>query len=166
LYGAETDAQRATLKARINRIQKLRVIGVSPGKGRALDYEIDHVWRWIFCLELAEFGISPGTAAALVETYWKSPLAAIFRSAQRAVETDGDAVFLYIRGAGLMSAAWRPKTHKFDSVPHVGKFAAKDASTVLDWLKDDQERVPPRICAVNLSARLRVLLAELEKQHQ
>lgn len=166
LYEAETDAQRATLKARINRIQKLQVIGVSPGKGRALQYEFDHIWRWVFCLELAEFGVGPATASALIDTYWASHLASIFRTAQRAVEIGGDAVFLYIRGAGLMSAAWRPKNHRFDSVPHVGKFTAKDANLVLDWLKDDQERVAPRICVVNLSARLRLLLAELKKYQQ
>jgi hypothetical protein len=164
LYEAESDAQRATLKARINHLQKLEVIGKSPGKGRALQYEIDHVWRWVFCLELAEFGISPATAAALVAAYWKSHLVGIFHRAQKAIKTQGTPIFLFIRGAGLMSAAWRPKKNRFDDVPHVGQFTAETSDTILKWMKDDQERAAPRISAVNLSARLRVLFAELEKR--
>jgi hypothetical protein len=165
LYEAQSDAQRATLKARINHLQKLEVIGVSPGKGRALQYQMEHIWRWVFCLELAEFGISPAASATLVATYWKSAVVGIFRRAQNAVDSPGSPIFLYIRGAGLMSAAWRPK-HRFADVPHIGQFTAEDANIVLNWLKDDQERVAPRISVVNLSARLRVLLAELKKHEQ
>ncbi len=163
LYEAETDAQRATLKARINHLQRLQVIGASPGKGRALQYQMDHVWRWVFCLELAEFGVAPATAAALVARYWDSHIARIFRKAQRAVRTGKDPVFLCIRGAGLMSAAWRLESDQFADVPHLGEFTPGSADVVLGWLTSEEERVPPRISIVNLSARLRVLLGGLEK---
>ena len=108
LYRAKSEDQRRTLRARINHLQRLEVIDVAPGKGRALAYEQDHIWRWMFCFELAEFGVTPATAAALIAAHWKV-LASIFRSAHRAVEGEKEDVFLYVRGPRLMSAAWNPE---------------------------------------------------------
>ena len=160
LYRAETETQRRTLRARINHLQRLEVIDVAPGKGKALQYERDHIWRWMFCFELAEFGVTPAVAAALVATYWKQILVGIFRSAQRTIDAKKEDVFLYIRGSALMSAAWNPQSNRFAAVPHIGKFAAGDAGLVLKWLQD--EGVAPRLCIVNLSARLRVLKKSLD----
>ena len=160
LYRAKTEVQRRTLRGRINNLQRLGIIELAPGKGRALLYELDHIWRWVLCLELAEFGITPAVQAALIASYWKSPLSAFFRSAQRAVESGKLDVFLYIRGHALMSAAWNPDPHKFAGAPHIGKFNPSDIERVLKWL-DEDEHNPPRLSIVNLSARLRMLNKEL-----
>jgi hypothetical protein len=161
LYRAKTEAQRRTLRARINHLQRLEVIDVTPGKGKALQYEQDHIWRWMFCFELAEFGVTPAVAAALVATYWKQVLGGIFRSAQRAVDTEKEDVFLYIRGSGLMSAAWNPEPNRFAAVPHIGQFTPSSIKLVLKWLQDDKH-IPPRLCIVNLSGRLRILKRSLK----
>jgi hypothetical protein len=156
LFRAKTESQRRTLRGRINHLQRLGVIDAAPGKGQALQYEQDHIWRWVFCFELAEYGVTPAVQAALVASYWKPVLGGIFRSALRAVETGKPDVFLYIRGPALMSAAWNQEPHRFAGVPHIGKFTASDFGLVLEWLEKD-ERTPPRLSIVNLSARLRVL---------
>ena len=156
LYRAKTEAQRRTLRGRINNLQRLGIIELAPGKGQALPYERDHIWRWVFCLELAEYGHTPAVQAALVASYWKPVLSGIFRSAQRAVEAGKSDVFMYIRGAALMSAAWNQEPHRFAGVPYIGKFTSSDIGLVLEWLEND-ERTPPRLSIVNLSARLRML---------
>ena len=161
LYRAKSEDQRRTLRARINHLQRLGVIDASPGKGKALQYEQDHIWRWVFCLELAEFGVTPAVAAGLVATYWKQVLGTNFRSTQGAVEKEKEDVFLYIRGSGLMSAAWNPESNRFAGVPHVGKFTASSIKLVLEWLQDDKD-IPPRLCIVNLSGRLRILNKSLK----
>jgi hypothetical protein len=157
LYRAKTETQRRTLRARINHLQRLAVIDVAPGKGKALQYQQDHIWRWMFCFEMAEFGVSPAVSAALVESYWKQVLGGIFRSAQRAIDAKKEDVFFYIRGSALMSAAWNPESNRFAAVPHIGKFTAGNAGLVLNWLQYEEVGVAPRLCIVNLSARLRVL---------
>jgi hypothetical protein len=163
LFRAKTETQRRTLRGRINHLQRLGVIDAAPGKGRALQYEQDDIWRWVFCFELAEYGVTPVVQAALVASYWNPLLGGIFRSAQRAIETGKPDVFLYIRGTALMSAAWNPDPHKFAGVPHIGKFKPSDIELVLKWLGED-EHSPPRLSIVNLSARLRVLNKSLGAQ--
>jgi hypothetical protein len=156
LYCARTETQRLTLRSRINNLQRIGVIDAAPGKGKALLYGLDQIWRWVFCFELAEFGLTPAVQAALVASYWKSHLGGIFRSAQRAVKTGKPDVFLYVRGSALMSAAWNQEPHRFAGVPHIGKFTSSDIGLVLEWLEKD-EGTPPRLCILNLSARLRML---------
>jgi hypothetical protein len=96
--------------------------------------------------------VTPAVATALVASYWKPVLSGIFRSAERAGKED---VILYVRGSALMSAAWNLESHRFAGAPHIGKFTPSSINLVLQWLEDD--RVAPRVCIVNLSARLRVL---------
>ena len=156
LFRAKTEAQRRTLRGRINHLQRLGVIDAAPGKGWALQYEQDDIWRWVFCFELAEYGVTPAVQAALVARYWKPVLGGIFRSAERAVTTGKPDVFLYIRGSALMSAAWNKEPHRFADVPYIGKFTSADVGHVLEWLEKD-EPTPPRLSIVNLSARLRML---------
>jgi hypothetical protein len=57
-----------------------------------------------------------------------------------------------------MSSAWNPKSDRFAGVPHIGSVGPSDLKVVLKWLKDG---VPPRVCLVNLTARLRELHASL-----
>jgi len=172
LYCAKTDGQRRTFRARINHFQRLAVIDLAPGKGRAVQYELEHVWRWLFCLELAEIGVAPATAAALVQSYWKRALAEIFRDAQRAIETGKEDIFLWLCGSTLMSSAWNPGSDRFAGVPHIGSIGPSDFKGVLRFLKDGvspvklKDSLPPRVCLVNLTARLRVLNASLATAQQ
>ena len=167
LFRAKTDSQRSTLRARINHLQRLAVIGLAPGKGRTAQYELEHIWRWVFCLELAEIGIAPATALALVQRYWKPALAEIFCDAQRAIETGKEDVFLWLCGNSLMSLAWEPDSDRFAGVPHIGSIGPSDFKGVLKFLKDGvspvklKDSLPPRVCLVNLTSRLRVLNASL-----
>jgi hypothetical protein len=172
LYRAKTDSQRRTFRARINHLQRLAVIDLAPGKGRAAQYELEHIWRWLFCLELAEVGVAPATALALVQRYWKPALAEIFRDAQRAIETGKEDVFLWFCGNSLMSLAWDPASDRFVGVPYIGSIGPSDFRVVLKFLKDGdlplklKDGIPPRVCVVNLTARLRVLNASLATAQQ
>src|SRR5262245_38182152 len=131
LFRAKTDSQRSTLRARINHLQRLAVIDLAPGKGRAVQYELEHVWRWLFCLALAEVGVGPATAAALVQSYWKRGLAEIFCDAQRAIETWKEDIFLLLCGNTLMSSGWNTDSDRFAGVPHIGSIGPSDFKVVL-----------------------------------
>jgi hypothetical protein len=161
LFRAKTDRQRRTFRARINHLQRLGVLELAPGKGRAAQYELDHVWRWMLALELAELGIAPATAAALIKAYWERALADIFRYAAKAIEAGKPDVYLWLKGPTLMSSSWNPKSDRFPGVPHIGSIGPSDLKDVLKSLQKDD---PPRVCLVNLTARLRVLNAQLRHE--
>lgn len=46
-------------RGRIKHFQRLGIVPSSPGRGKKIRYEMEHVLTWAFCLELSEFGIDP-----------------------------------------------------------------------------------------------------------
>ena len=82
----DDEKRRSEFRARINSLQRLGVLGedFKVGKGQKLTYRVEHIERWLCCLELAELGISPTIAGKLVIAHW-TRLAAIFKAAQRTV---------------------------------------------------------------------------------
>jgi hypothetical protein len=59
-----------SFRGRIKHLQKLGVVPESPGRGRRISYELQHVFVWAFCLELSEFGIDPAVVKAFFDTLW------------------------------------------------------------------------------------------------
>jgi hypothetical protein len=53
------DRARGAFRARIKHFQKLGIVPSSPGRGKKISYEMEHVIIWAFCLELSQFGIDP-----------------------------------------------------------------------------------------------------------
>jgi hypothetical protein len=166
LYGINSDDQRRSdFRARINLFQRANVLGVRVGKGQRLSYSVPQIERWFCCLELAELGISPTTAARLVIDEW-AQFAPIFRAAQRTViydPSDSDVVLL-LPGVHVMSGSWAPGGG-FPGVPIIRHCTVRDLpKRIAQYMQlghDDPAGLVPRILAVNLSTRLRSLHAAL-----
>ncbi|WP_424361416.1 hypothetical protein [Methylocystis parvus] len=58
LHGVDSRALGA-FRGRIKHFQRLGIVPSSPGRGRKISYEMEHVLIWTFCLELSQFGIDP-----------------------------------------------------------------------------------------------------------
>jgi hypothetical protein len=66
----------ATTKAFRGRLKHFHRLGIPsgsrPGKGAKVQYSLDQLYEWAFCLELAECGIHPSQAAQFVlSKEWK-----------------------------------------------------------------------------------------------
>lgn len=53
------DRALGAFRGRIKHFQRLGIVPSSPGRGKKISYEMEHVIIWAFCLELSEFGIDP-----------------------------------------------------------------------------------------------------------
>jgi hypothetical protein len=59
-------------RGRINHFRRLGLVPSSPGKGRKILYEREHVYKWALSLELAEFGIDPKLIKFNIEQFvWR-----------------------------------------------------------------------------------------------
>jgi hypothetical protein len=63
---------RGAFRARIKHIQRIGIVPSSPGKGRKIDYAIEDIFKWAFCLQLIEFSIDPILVKELYEYSWKN----------------------------------------------------------------------------------------------
>jgi hypothetical protein len=158
-------------RARITFLQKGRLLGVSPGKGKALRYTPDLIHRLIFATELAEFGVSPSVVLALVKSRWENRLRKIFQDAERAAmidpgpngdSTDGD-IILHMGGVRLMTDTWS------NAVPNINFCELRKLSdNMTAWMRmlpDDPTGLPPRALVTNLSMRLRAFHTALSHAH-
>ena len=154
-------------RARITFLQKGGLLGVSPGKGKALRYTPDLFHRLIFATELAEFGVSPSGVLALVKSQWENRLRKIFQAAEGAAmidpgpngENTGGDIILHMGGVRLMTDTWS------NAVPNINSCALhKLSDNMTAWMRmlpDDPAGLPPRALAINLSMRLRAFHSAL-----
>jgi hypothetical protein len=158
-------------RARITFLQKGGLLGVSPGKGKALRYTPDLIHRLIFATELAEFGVSPSVVLALVKSRWENRLRKIFQDAEGAAmidpgsngdNTDGD-IILHMGGVRLMTDTWS------NAVPNINFCELRKLSdNMTAWMRmlpDDPAGLPPRALVTNLSMRLRAFHTALVETH-
>jgi hypothetical protein len=59
-----------SFRGRIKHFQRLGLVPQSPGRGKRISYELQHVLVWAFCLELSEFGIDPTVTKAFFDAVW------------------------------------------------------------------------------------------------
>jgi hypothetical protein len=150
-------------RARITFLQKGGLLGVSPGKGKALRYTPDLIHRLIFATELAEFGVMPQAVLETIADLWDSRIRSIFQRAEKAAggQPGPDDVVLLLGGISLTVGGW---TSTAKALPNVNSFPLHRLAANLDLLMryDDP---PPRALVVNLSARLRRFHDALAKHH-
>jgi hypothetical protein len=149
--------------ARITFLQKGGLLGVSPGKGRALSYTPDLMHRLIFAMELNEFGTTPQAVLETVGDLWNRRIRSIFENAEKAAMNPagpGDIVLL-LGGNSLMVGGW---TSTAKALPNVNACPLHKLAQNMNLLLryDDP---PPRAMVVNLTGRLRVFHASLVKAH-
>jgi hypothetical protein len=134
---------------------------VRVGNGYRVAYTLEHVERWLCCLELMELGLCATTASRMVIAEWRKSLAAIFRLAESTVTREGGEgdVVLLLSNVHLMSGTWKPRPGGYPGIPEIthctlGELPGRLARTTK----------PPgagRVLTTNLSALLRRFHKEL-----
>jgi hypothetical protein len=105
LYGADETIQRGAFRARIQNLRKHGIpLGFQVGKGKNAVYEIEQIYQWAFCLELAEFGLDPTVAVRAVRTYWKGIIYPAFKDAMQPRKTEGEHLLCML--PQVMSGSW------------------------------------------------------------
>jgi len=148
-------------RARLTFWQKGGVLGVSPGKGRALHYTPDLVHRLIFSIELAECGASPAMVVSTIQDFWDKRIRRVFERAELAARNPSgprDIVF-ELGNISLMIGSWA-STAK--ALPNINCCKlSKLADHMALWMNDSDPSRAPRVVVVNLSERLRRVHAGL-----
>jgi hypothetical protein len=157
-YGVQ-ERDLGRFRARITFLQKGGLLGVSPGKGKALRYTPDLIHRLIFATELAEFGATPAETLGTVADLWDSRIRRIFERAETAAMAPPgrNDIAMMLGGISLTVGAW---TSTAKALPNVNGFPLHRLAGSVDLLMR-YEDPPPRCVIVNLSARLRRFHSEL-----
>jgi hypothetical protein len=150
-------------RSRLTFLQKGGLLGVSPGKGKALRYTPDLVHRMLFAMEVAELGVSPAGILGTVADLWESRIRRIFEQAEtaRRAPSGPDDIVMMLGGISLTVGAW---TSTARALPNVNGFPLHRLAGTLDLLMR-YDKPPPRAVVVNLSARLRTFHAALAEAH-
>lgn len=150
-------------RARITFLQKGGLLGVSPGKGKALRYTPDLIHRLIFASELAEVGAMPQAVLETVADLWESRIRRIFERAEKAASgpSSPNDIVMMLGSSSLLVGAW---TSTAKALPNVNGFPLRRLAGNLELLLKHGHPAP-RALVVNLSERLRTFhtaLAEAE----
>ena len=150
-------------RARIAFLQKGGLLGVSPGKGKALRYTPDLIHRLIFSTELAEFGVMPQAILETVADLWESRIRRIFERAEDAAMAPPgpNDIVMMLGGISLTVGGW---TSTAKALPNVNGFPLHRLAGNLDLLLCHSDPAP-RAVVVNLSERLRAFHAALVETH-
>ena len=150
-------------RARLTFLQKGGLLGLSPGKGKALRYTPQLIHRMLFAVELAELGATPAQTLNTVSDLWESRIAKFFEDALKGVKKPpgDDDIIMALGSTSLMVGGWM-STAK--ALPNVNAFPLRrlDANLKLLMGYDDP---PPRAIVVNLTARLRAFHTALEAEN-
>ena len=150
-YGVPAKAVGA-FRGRLGNLQKQGLFGKAsmPGKGVALRYSKDQIYRLIFACECFELGLSPSVVLMMVSALWGPKLHEVFHHAEEAE------VILVVYEVSLMTSGWSKQIPILDAVD------VKDIDLIRRWLTDE---VPgaTRMLLVNLSQQLRTFYNELGK---
>ncbi len=142
LFGADERVQKAAFRGRLKLLKRLGIpLGSRPGRGSKVDYELEHVYQWAWCLELEEFGLDPTLIAAHVAESWDKTIHPIFLHEPAAGEGDVFAAVL----PQLMSRPWRGGTGPLINVARVRR---ADVDTLAGRLTGERRR----LWLVNVSA--------------
>lgn len=106
IHGANGDAQRSTFRARLKHLKRLGIPrGINPGRGAKIHYFEEQAFEWLFCLELAEFGIDPTIIVQLIEKHWDGDILPRLKRIQARPGADDNPTY-FIAHPSLMRAAW------------------------------------------------------------
>jgi hypothetical protein len=107
LYRADEEAVRGPLRGRVQNLQKLHIpLGLQVGKGRKIDYQREQIYQLMFCMELAEMGLTPSQIALIVRGFWENVFASEFRNEVAAQSQNNDRILVLF--LNQMSATWDP----------------------------------------------------------
>src|SRR4051812_20669682 len=83
MHHADEVVQRGAFRGRLAHLRRLGIpIGLTPGKGKRISYEIEQVYQLALCLELAEFGLDPSLIVRMVKQFWATQFYMLFTQAE------------------------------------------------------------------------------------
>ncbi|UGY15574.1 hypothetical protein HAP48_0044870 [Bradyrhizobium septentrionale] len=101
------DVQQAAFRARLKHLKRLGIpLESSPGRGAKIWYFEEQMWQWAIALELAEFGIDPGTVAEFIKENWSSDLLPNFKRAMKEYSAGKTDDLLLVLHPNLMQSGW------------------------------------------------------------
>jgi hypothetical protein len=140
-------------RARITFLQKGGLLGVRPGKGKALNYTPDLLHRLVFAVELAEVGVTPAATLTTVADLWDKSIRKHFDDAEKTIKAPPGPrdVVLAMGGVSLMVGGW---TSTAEAIPNVNGFPLRRLADKMDLVLRYTDPAP-RAVVINLSQRLR-----------
>jgi hypothetical protein len=159
-YGVR-ERDLGAFRARLTFWQKGGVLGISPGKGKALSYTPDLIHRLIFSIELAECGATPAMVVGTVTDLWEKRIRHVFERAEDAAMAPPSPrdIALILGNISLMIGAWDSTAKALPNVNACELVRLPDTMALL--MNDSDPRRSPRGLVVNLSERLRRFHAAL-----
>lgn len=71
LHGADAEVQKGAFRGRLKHLKRLGIpLGSNPGRGQKIQYSIEHLCQWAFCLELEQMGLDPSLISQIVHHNW------------------------------------------------------------------------------------------------
>jgi len=152
------ERDRRAFRARLTFWQRNGVLGVSPGKGTALTYTPDLMYRLLFGIEIAECGASPAMVVGTITDLWEKKIRRGFDEAEQArraspESVSQDDIIVELGRISMMIGGWRSIA---DAVPNVNFTSLrKVAYHAVMWMDEPNPDEPPRTITFNLTERLR-----------
>src|SRR4051795_8179552 len=160
LHHADAAAQQGAFRGRLAPLRRVGVpIGLNPGKGKRISYEIEQVYQLALCLEIEEFGTDPSLVVSMVKQHWEVGFRLDFWRAEKYLipSSDDDLCFLFY--PNFMSAGWRDQG-RAPALKGIAAFSTvrnSVAAETLSRLTGDKRRA----CIINLSETVRLIRAAL-----
>ncbi|KAA2242095.1 hypothetical protein [Salinarimonas soli] len=135
LFGADERVQKAAFRGRLKHLKRLGIpLGSRPGRGSKVDYELEHIYQWAWCLELEEFGLDPSLIVAHVTEAWEKTVHPIFLHEPASGEGDVLAAVL----PSLMSRPWKGGSGPLITVARVRR---ADVDAIVGRLTGERRRL-------------------------
>src|SRR3954451_11295887 len=161
LFNADPEVQRKTFRARIVHLRRVGIpLGLNPGRGKRIAYELEQVYQLGLCLELEEMGLDPSLISRLIEKFWATMFYPLLVEAEQELgfslgpEHIPDDLFFAIYPK-FMSGQWDRQPHSnldFPELIDFRPFRIGDADAALSVR---------RACTLNLSALIRSIRQSL-----
>lgn len=165
-FGVSDKEQRGPFRGRIKHFQRLGIpIGMQPGRGQRIAYELGHVFQFALGLELCEFGMDPSFIAAVIHNQWAGNvdvdgLAKLFDEAHRRVlrelQADEQPDLFFSFSPVIMTGSWT----KGPSFLNVRPFDQQDPGLFLRNVFGGPQR---RAVVINVSQLVEKLLLALPR---
>ena len=149
-------ATQGAFRGRLGHLRRLGIpIGLNPGKGKRIAYELEQIYQLGFCLELEEMGLDPSLISRLIKKFW-TMLYRLLVEAEHELgfslgpEHIPDDLFFAIYPK-FMSGQWDRQPYSVENFPEFVEFLPfriTDAAAALS---------NRRMCTLNLSAFIRAI---------
>ncbi len=149
------EAGMGAFKGRLIHFQRIGLGPGNPGRGKKIEYTLEDVLTWAFCLELSEFGVDPKQIQAIYQ--WSSLAINIGLYGK----SEGDDVF-FIVTPNIMSHALNGTAHEAPiSNLAVSADQVHEQMIVVRASKVDVAKIG-RAMVINLSRLRRLVLGRLD----